>query len=84
METVMTADQYYLFTVPWDSCPVWSETWLADGTHTVAPTPFSEVADAYAWLKTADPAAVVDELDDPADIDECREWARTMPLEQIG
>lgn len=79
----MTADQYYVFTLPDDEL-IWAETSLGDGTHVVAPTPFGDMDHAVGFLKLAHPAAVVDELDDPDDLAEVREWARTMPLEQIG
>jgi hypothetical protein len=77
-------DQYYLFTMPGDMCEVWAETYLADGTHVVAPTPHSDMQDALDYLSDRYPGATVDELCDPRDIEECREWARTCPLEQIG
>lgn len=79
-----TRDQFYVFTMPADMCPVWAETFLSDGTHVVAPTPYSEVTDAARFLQAANPGATVDELDDPADLAEVREWARSRPLEQIG
>ena len=75
-------DQFYLFQMPGDMCPVWCETFM-DGIHTVAPTPYTHVADAMRQLKAANPAAVVDELCQDSDIEEVREWARTRPLEQI-
>ena len=77
------SDQYYLFTMPGDMCPVWCETYLSDGTHVVAPTPFGTAGQAAAGLKAMHPAATVDELDRDEDLAEVREWARTMPLEQI-
>jgi hypothetical protein len=76
-------DEFYLFTMPGDMCPVWAETFLADGTHVVAPTPYSVLEYAAEQLKDANPFAIVDELDLPADIAQAREWARTMPLEPI-
>ena len=76
-------DQFYLFTMPGDMCPVWSETFLGDGTHVVAPTPYSDVEDALTALKATNPGCTVDELCDRGDIGAAREWARTMPLEQI-
>lgn len=76
-------DQFYLFTMPDDMCPVWAETFQADGTHVVAPMPMDDMQAAIAWLKASYPHATVDELDDPKDIEQAREWARTMPLEQI-
>jgi hypothetical protein len=81
--TTAQPDQFYLFTMPGDMCPVWSETYLADGTHVVAPTPFGEIADARAYLKGQNPSATVDELDLPEDLAEVRGWAHTCPLEQI-
>jgi hypothetical protein len=83
MGTTITRDQYYLFTMPGDMCPVWAETYLADGTHVVAPTPVSTIEAAAALLAGLHPGAIVDELDDQGDIAECRQRARTMPLEQI-
>jgi hypothetical protein len=83
-EIKRTSEQFYLFTMPGDMCPVWSEMFLADGTHVVAPTPYTHLADALRNLKAANPGATVDELCLAGGIEECREWARTMPLEQIG
>lgn len=77
-------EQYYLFTMPGDMCPVWAEMYGQDGLHTVAPTPHSDMQDALDALSDLHPGVTVDELCDPAEIAECREWARTMPLEQIG
>jgi len=79
----MSADQYYRFTVPDDEL-VWAETYLGDGTHVVAPTPYADMQDALDYLADRYPDATVDELCDPRDLAECREWARTCPLEQIG
>ena len=76
-------NQFYLFTMPDDMCPVWAEVFLADGGHHVAPTPYSEVEYALAKLEAAHPGATVDTLWLPQDISECRGWARTMPLKQI-
>ena len=76
-------EEFYLFTMPGDMCPVWAEFYGTDGTHTVAPTPYSGVEYAKAQLKAANPDATVDELCYERDIEECREWARTMPLEQL-
>ena len=70
--------------MPGDMCPVWAEMYGQDGLHTVAPTPHSDMQDARDALSDLHPGATVDELCDPAEIAECREWARTMPLEQIG
>jgi hypothetical protein len=80
---IPVADQYYLFTVPGDEL-VWAETYLGDGTHVVAPTPYSDMQDALDYLSGRYPDATVDELCDPRDLAECREWARTCPLEQVG
>lgn len=79
----VTRDQYYLFTMPGDMCPVWAETYLTDGTHVVAPTPYSDEQDAMNALLDLHPFATVDTLCEESDIEECRNWARTMPLEQI-
>ena len=79
-----TREQYYLFTMPGDMCPVWAETYLPDGTHVVAPMPYSDTQAALDYLSGRYPGATVDELCDAADIAECREWARTRPLEQIA
>lgn len=80
----MPADQYFVFTHPDDTlCPVWAEMYLADGTHVVAPTPHSDVQDALDALSDLHPDATVDELCLASEIEECREWARTCPLEQI-
>ena len=76
-------DEFYLFTMPGDMSPVWSEMFLADGTHVVAPTPYSEVQDAMTALLSSNPFATVDELCMDTDIENAREWARTVPLEQI-
>lgn len=76
-------DQFYLFTMPDDMCPVWCETYLADGTHVVAPTPFGAVEQAEAFLRASNPGVTVDQLDRDEDLSEVRQWARTMPLEQI-
>ena len=77
-------DQFYLFTMPLDSmCSVWAEMYGSDGTHVVAPTPYSTVEYALNELQAANPGATVDSLCYESDIDECREWAATMPLEQI-
>jgi hypothetical protein len=78
-----TRDEFYLFTMPGDMCPVWCETFGADGTHVVAPMPYSTVADSIAFLTARYPGVTVDELCDDTDITEVRGWARTMPLEQI-
>ena len=45
-----TRDQYYLFTVPGDEL-VWAETYLGDGAHVVAPTPYSDTQDALDYLQ---------------------------------
>ncbi len=37
------SEQYYLFTMPGDMCPVWAEMYGPDGLHTVAPTPHSDM-----------------------------------------
>jgi hypothetical protein len=79
----MSTAQFYLFTLPGDMCPVWSETFLADGTHVVAPTPHSTMSLAVSFLRATNPGAIVDELCIPLDIDRAREWARTMLLEQF-
>ncbi len=77
-------DQYYVFTMPDDAmCPVWAEMFGPDGLHVVAPTPHTDVQDALDALSDLHPDATVDELCYAADIEECREWARAMPLEQI-
>jgi hypothetical protein len=81
--TTITQDQYYLFTIPGDMCPVWAETYLTDGTHVVAPMPHANMAAAEGYLVTRYPHAIVDRLDDPAELAEVRGWARTMPLEQL-
>jgi hypothetical protein len=78
-----TRDEFYLFTMPGDMCPVWFELFLPDGTHTVAPSPFMNPADAMNATMQANPAATVDELYLAEDIEQARMWARTMPLEQI-
>lgn len=79
----VTRDQYYLFTVPGDVL-VWAETYLGDGTHVVAPMPYSDMQAALAYLSGRYPGATVDELDDPRELAEVRTWARTRPLEQIS
>jgi hypothetical protein len=83
MTATQLRDEFYLFTMPGDMCPVWAEMFGADGTHVVAPTPYSRTEDALSALKAANPGATVDELCLGHDIDNAREWARTMPLEQI-
>jgi hypothetical protein len=82
MTSTATRDQYYLFTVPGDEL-IWAETFLADGTHVVAPMPYGEMRYALGFLSMAYPAAIVDELDDPRELAEVRQWARTCPLEQL-
>lgn len=77
-------EQYYVFTLPGDDCPVWAEMFLADGRHVVGPTPFGCVSSAVDGLIRLHPMAVVDELDTPADIGAARRWARVMPLEDIA
>jgi hypothetical protein len=77
-------DQFYLFTMPDDSmCPVWVETFGADGSHLVAPMPYTDTQDAMTFLLDANPFAIVDEIDLDSELAEVRGWARTMPLEQI-
>jgi hypothetical protein len=84
MTMTIMRDQFYLFTMPDDSmCPVWCELYAADGTHTVAPTPFLLMASALGHLQQANPGCTVDELCEAADIGQCREWARTVPLENL-
>ena len=83
MSITTQRDQFYLFTVPDDMCPVWCEMFLAGGQHAVGPTPYSEVELALHALKATNPGATVDELCYEADIAQCREWAATMPLEQL-
>jgi len=80
----MSTDQFYLFTLPGDMCPVWSEFFGTDGTHVVAPSPAMTMDAAKALIRVNNPGAIVDELCMPLDIANAREWARTMPLEQIG
>ncbi len=75
-------EQYYLFTMAGDEL-VWAETYLGDGTHVVAPMPYSDMRAALGYLSARYPDATVDELCDPRDLAEVRGWARTMPLEQI-
>jgi hypothetical protein len=75
-------DQFYLFTVPGHD-HIWAETFLANGMHFVAPTAFTLISDAMIWMTTRNPGATVDELCDTVEIAQAREWARTMPLEQI-
>ena len=80
----MTSDQYFVFTMPDDAmCSVWAEMFGQDGLHVVAPTPYSDVQDALDALADLHPDATVDELCLASEIEECREWARTCPLEQI-
>jgi len=81
--TTAQRDQFYLFTLPGDEL-AWCETYFADGTHVVAPTPCSDVQDALDYLSDRYPDATVDELCDPTDLAEVRRWARECPLEQIG
>jgi hypothetical protein len=79
-----TRDEFYLFTMPGDMCPVWCEMFSANGMHTVAPMPVDTMDAALASLQRIYPGTTIDTLCEPADIGQCREWARTMPLEQIG
>ena len=80
----MARDQFCLFTMPGDEmCPVWSELYGSDGTHVVAPMPYEDLKTSAAALRMMHPDAIIDELDLAADIEQCREWARTMPLEQL-
>jgi hypothetical protein len=81
--TTVTREQYYLFTIPGEEL-VWAETYLSDGTHVVAPMPYSDMDAALAYLTARYPGATVDELDDPRDLAEVRAWARTRPLEQLA
>ena len=80
-------DEFYLFTMPGDMCPVWCEMFTSDEGritgHVVAPTPYSEVPSALAALQAANPGATVDELCYDSDIVQCRGWAQACPLEQI-
>ena len=76
-------DQYYVFTIPGEFLAR-AETYLGDGTHVVAPTPYGDAQDALDYLSGRYPDATVDELCDPTDLAEVREWARTVPLEQIS
>jgi len=78
----ITRDEYYLFTMPGEDL-AWAETYLNDGTHVVAPTPFADITDAFNYLQDRYPGATVDTLCDASDLAEVREWARTIPLEQI-
>jgi hypothetical protein len=71
-------DQFYVFTNPADTLPVWAEVFLADGTHTVAPTPYGTVTAAVAGIKAINPGHIVDELCLQFDIDSAREMAGTM------
>jgi hypothetical protein len=83
--TTTQRDQYYVFTMPDNTtCPVWAEIYGPGGFHTVAPTPHSDVQDALDALSGLYPDATVDELCLASEIEECREWARTCPLEQIS
>lgn len=77
-------ERYYLFTLPEDSmCPVWCETFLPDGTHVVAPMPYTDLTTSAAELRSLHPVATVDTLCEADDIAQCRKWARTLPLEQL-
>jgi hypothetical protein len=75
-------DQFYLFTMPGDMCPVWCEMY-GSGSHVVAPMPVDTIDAALASLQRLYPGTTIDTLCMPADIEQCRTWARTMPLEQI-
>lgn len=79
-----TREQFYLFPMADDMCPVWVEYFGADGKHYVAPMPLTDENDALSWLKRQYPDATVDTLYLGDDIREVQHWARTMPLEQIG
>lgn len=82
MPMTASRDQYYLFTVPGDEL-IWAEMFSTDGTHLVAPTPFTGTEAATGYLKAQYPGATVDELDDPRDLEQVRQWARECPLEQL-
>jgi hypothetical protein len=77
------SEQYYLFTMPDDMCPVWAEMHLPDGTHLVAPMPYEDLKTSAAALRSMHADATIDVLGEAADIEQCRGWARTMPLEQV-
>ncbi|MCW3019148.1 MAG: hypothetical protein JWN10_1456, partial [Solirubrobacterales bacterium] len=62
-----TGEQFYLFPMPGDACPIWCESFGAFG-HVVAPTPFASLEQGMTVLDGMHPGAVVDTLDDPAEI----------------
>lgn len=57
-------DQYYVFTMDDEACPVWCEMFFGTQHVASAPTPFSTVEMAVAELRRLHPEAYVDELDD--------------------
>ena len=67
-------EQYYLFTMPGDSCPVWCEMFGPFG-HMVAPTPCADVDQARTLLAGIHPDALVDELFYDDEIAEARSMA---------
>ena len=74
--TTITAPQYYVFTMPNDSCPIWVEG-FDDLGHWVAPTPFFDVETALRELDQLHPGAVIDSLCDEDEIADARRLARS-------
>jgi hypothetical protein len=74
-------DQFYMF-LGLDG-QIWSEIFLAEGLHMVAPTPFRDMELALAGCGDRNPGATVDELVDATEITQARKWAIECPLEQI-
>jgi hypothetical protein len=74
-------DQFYMFCGPdgW----IWSEIFLADGLHMVAPTPFRGMEDAERVTGERNPEAYVDVLCDEREIDQAIKWAIDRPLEPL-
>lgn len=78
------SEQMYLFTVPGDACPVWTEMFgrcehMGFGSpsdHEVVPTPFATIEQALAELERLHPGVTVDTLCYDDEIAEARAMAK--------
>lgn len=68
--------QFYVFTMPGDSCPIWVEGFDELG-HWVAPSPFFDVETALTELDQLHPGAMIDSLCDEDEIADARNLARS-------
>ena len=68
-------EQYYVFTMPGDSCPIWVEG-FDDMGHWVAPSPFFDLESALSALDELHPGAHVDSLCYAEDITSARLLAK--------